>query len=92
MLTPYQQDLLLRLEGEIDESLANSPRLRALLKRLGRENESTDVGLPYSGASLGPQDDLPFDALIRETIESGPATEMTKEESGVRDQWNGKPG
>lgn len=34
MLTPYQQVLLRRLEIEIDEFLAQSPRLDALLARL----------------------------------------------------------
>ena len=37
MLTPYQIDLLLQGEKEIDESLANSPRLQALVKRLRGE-------------------------------------------------------
>ena len=34
MLTPYQQELLRRLESEIDEYLARSSRLEALLSRL----------------------------------------------------------
>ena len=36
MLTSYQKELLRQFEREIDESLAKSPRLNALLKRLGR--------------------------------------------------------
>ncbi len=34
MLTPYQQELLRRLENEIDEYLAQSDRLDALLARV----------------------------------------------------------
>ncbi|MCI0387591.1 MAG: hypothetical protein MOB07_02305 [Acidobacteria bacterium] len=34
MLTPYQQELLRQLEREIDEFLAQSPHLNALLARL----------------------------------------------------------
>jgi hypothetical protein len=38
MLTPYQQELLRQGEKEIDECLAHSPRLQALIKRLrGKE-------------------------------------------------------
>ena len=47
MLTQYQIDLLLQGEKEIDDSLADSPRLDALLKRLGRrENPPEDLSLP----------------------------------------------
>lgn len=46
MLTPYQRDLLLQGEKEIDESLANSQGLRALLRRLGRESEPAEMGTP----------------------------------------------
>ena len=34
MLTPYQKELLLQAEIEIDEQLDQSPRLIALLRRL----------------------------------------------------------
>jgi hypothetical protein len=34
MLTPYQQELLRQLEREIDELMAQSPHLDALLARL----------------------------------------------------------
>ena len=34
MLTPYQQELLRQGEREIDERLAQSPRLQAFLKRV----------------------------------------------------------
>jgi len=36
MLTPYQIELLRRAETEIDEWLAQSPNLKAFLRRIGR--------------------------------------------------------
>ena len=48
MLTSYQRELLLQFEKEIDDSVADSPRLHALLKRLGRESDDAlkDLSLP----------------------------------------------
>jgi len=36
MLTPYQRELLLQAQKEIDEWLDQSPRLNALLSRMQR--------------------------------------------------------
>jgi hypothetical protein len=47
MLTSYQRELLLQFEQEIDETVATSPRLDALLKRLGRRDTALeDLTLP----------------------------------------------
>jgi DNA-binding response OmpR family regulator len=43
MLTPYQQELLRRLESEIDEYLARSAWLDALLARVKATARNADV-------------------------------------------------
>jgi hypothetical protein len=47
MLTSYQRELLLQFEQEIDDTLTDSPRLDALMKRLGRRGTALEnVSLP----------------------------------------------
>jgi hypothetical protein len=42
MLTPYQKELLLRAQIEIDERLDQSPRLKSLLDRMHRVEAGTN--------------------------------------------------
>lgn len=45
MLTPYQKELLLRAQKEIDERLDRSPRLKSLMERVRRAAGAMESGI-----------------------------------------------
>jgi hypothetical protein len=45
MLTPYQKELLLRAQIEIDERLDRSPRLTSLIERMRRAAAAIESGI-----------------------------------------------
>lgn len=45
MLTPYQRELLLQAQNEIDERLDRSPRLKSLIERMRREAAAIDSSI-----------------------------------------------
>jgi hypothetical protein len=45
MLTPYQKELLLRAQKEIDERLDRSPRLKSLIERMRRAATAIESGI-----------------------------------------------
>ncbi|MGH9937683.1 MAG: hypothetical protein ACREAM_15660 [Blastocatellia bacterium] len=45
MLTPYQKELLLRAQKEIDERLDRSPRLKSLIEGMRRASAAIESGI-----------------------------------------------